>query len=254
MSEQKYAPLPRQDIELASVPTSQTHGDAAPSYPQQPLGQPGYVQPVYVVGSQQYVQPQVVRAFVHDQQPRPSAVPAPQYDQRGQIILYGEPCSPQENGDTLPSELGLWRIGLFDNCCAIDRSSCWMSWCCGCFVAGQIAEKLNVYHAQISSLNFKMIVLGYFILIAVSHITNNFGEGDSPGIGLQGIYLVVCVYILRSGMRQRLSIPGTPCNDCAASCCCTPCVLTQMQMQLWNDPSLELGCSCQKYAHNTHVV
>lgn len=242
-SSQKYASVPSVDVESSAVPT-------APHQQQTSVYVHG--QPAHVLDQQAQLH---VNAFTTQPAGPGTSVPAAHYDAYGNLIPYGELCSPLENGGILPSELGKWRVNLFDQFCACD-SSCWMSWCCGCFVAGQIAEKLKVFRTPICSLTYQRIVWGFIILVIIGMLTGRpshveqFPNGEyvevqgSDGINLQGLFILVCVIILRTAMRKRLSIPGTGCNDCCVSAFCMPCVLTQMQSQLWKQPEVTPGCSC----------
>lgn len=156
--------------------------------------------------------------------------------------------SPKHNGGLLPGELGMWRTAIFDRCCTF-QSDCWMAWCCPCFVAGQIAEKLKKkLLLNTSGIDYKVVVIGYLFLFIVSRILEAiYPESIATSIigGFFDYFMIVVVLILRMTITSGWRIPGQNC--CLAflcSCFCMPCSLTQMQYQLWEEPGTYPGCNC----------
>lgn len=96
------------------------------------------------------------------------------------------------------------------------------------------------------NLDYQRVVLGYFGLLLLSFV---FGFYDIS-FNLYGLYLFVCIFIMRYGVRLKYAIPGGGCSDCCASFFCAPCVLTQLQHQLWTRPARDPGCNCgPEFAH-----
>jgi Cys-rich protein (TIGR01571 family) len=57
------------------------------------------------------------------------------------------------------------------------------------------------------------------------------------------VFIVVVALQLRSAVRARYAIQGDGCGDCCAAFWCLPCVLTQLQAQIWKAPSAVPGCA-----------
>lgn len=186
-------------------------------YQQQPPQQQQFQQPQqqYVVGQPQQHYVGAVPVVHGVSAPTPvmvSAAPMTLYNPApGTGIahnkLEGYPYSPNI-GQPLPD--------IFD----CGNQSCMMSCCCPCIVGGQVAQKLGMGTYGMVCCVYITVCISALILVT---LLNN---------GLPWLLLWLgwssFVMMLRMKIRKMWSVPGSECDDCGVSFCCTACTLSQV--------------------------
>jgi Cys-rich protein (TIGR01571 family) len=141
-----------------------------------------------------------------------------------------------------PGHRDRWFVGIFDAsiCCNWCSPACCMAWMFPCWPLGQVAEKLKVLGNPIG-MNFQAIVFTYCGLLILDYLITTFWGSD---LNPHYIFIVVMLYKARLETRKKLQIPGDALNDCCCSVWCFPCVLLQLEHQLWDRPNRTPGCDC----------
>ncbi|TMW62061.1 hypothetical protein Poli38472_009554 [Pythium oligandrum] len=159
------------------------------------------------------------------------------------------------DGDNYGVTMGTWEVGFF-GCFNDCIPNCCMVWCLPCVSLAQISARLGVYkYGTVLVATF----LVYAVIIALplaGNYTNSQTKADEDNWivtvdedgqrsarskssssyvevleVISGVFaLMYCMFVwkLRSKTRARFEIPGNPCIDCLASCCCSCCTIAQM--------------------------
>ncbi|TMW62060.1 hypothetical protein Poli38472_009553 [Pythium oligandrum] len=168
-------------------------------------------------------------------------------------------------GDNYGVTMGTWEVGFF-GCFNDCIPNCCMVWCLPCVSLAQISARLGVYkYGTVLATTFLVyaVIIGIPLAINISNqqtmkannerlmndedywadIINNDGQRSAPAsTSINSTYVEVfelvsavfgvmyCIFVwkLRSHTRARFEIPGNPCVDCLASCCCSCCAIAQM--------------------------
>ena len=152
------------------------------------------------------------------------------------------PMGSEPSGLLPEANMGRWRYGLFDACCAFG--SCFNSWCCACLPAGQISGKLKALGLDAMG---HWAVVQIYVALYVLDIILETTVGIDMNVHL--IFLTFVLFKARTQIRVKMGIPGSPMEDCCIACWCQPCALQQMIGQIWHHPSSTPGC-----AVNDHVA
>ena len=109
-----------------------------------------------------------------------------------------------------------WSSGLFES---LTKGSCCTACCCPCLMFGKIRSNLDKITRPQKSTSMTTQAAGYYLGKQIA--------GDSFGTFLE--------FALRSEVRDRLGIEGSLVNDCLVAGFCSPCGLTQMEVE--TDPT-----------------
>ncbi|KAF2652396.1 PLAC8-domain-containing protein [Lophiostoma macrostomum CBS 122681] len=103
-----------------------------------------------------------------------------------------------------------WHYSGSD-CCS-PFSTCFLSWCCPCFVYGKTHYRMK----NQGNMN------GY----------SSFNGACAASCALTTCgFGFVLPWINRSEMRSKYGLKGSGCTDCLCACCCTPCDITQQDKE-----------------------
>jgi len=183
---------------------------------------------------------------------------------------------PQDSFMAGAPQRGKWNASFYQRCCdGCCRNECCCAWCCPFCLIAIINKKLHLSGKQVlieSTSNLMIAMIALYVLDEMI-VPNLFPFADytnviSPGTVFAGVILGHLRYLA----REHYAIPvGTKrccevtqedgwlsnspcCADCMNSTFCQPCVLMQLNAQLFTNPENAITCQCQNLDGIAQIV